>query len=275
VPAPLDALVGRMLAKAREARPSGGAEVIGLLRALQTEEADRDARLAAGLGGAGEPERRGVDSWGYLGDALTAAGSMGTPPTAHKLIWLIVVAGAGRGADGPPGLPERALDVVAAFHGSAQRLLDGSLLVRIEHERGVMTPSAQDVGSLAPAQPEDADPAQESRRRALLLGMLRRARIQAQGGARAARCALGVRGAMHSSATALTIVPPARPGEWLSGQAIDLAVRLLDRGIRAGLQGIVMDEESADLLDVELFSLIAAAGLVELRGEWTAQRQEA
>jgi len=270
VPAELDAIIGRMLLKPPSARLADGGALLGMLGALQQDEAVKTPRAAGP--NAIEVERGGMEPWGYLGDALTAAGSGGGPPPVHKLIWLVLVTGPGR-EDAGPALPQRVAEVASSSHASAQRLFDGSLLIRIEHERGGSTPSSHDVGVLAAAaQREDDDPAHENRRHAMLLGFLRKARMQAQGGERAARCALGVRAAMQGAPTALTLVPPSRPGEWLSGQAIDLATRLLDRGMRAGLQGIVMDEESADLLDVELFSLLGVAGLKELRGEWTPQQ---
>ncbi|WP_197041002.1 serine/threonine-protein kinase [Chondromyces apiculatus] len=259
IPTPVDALVGQMLSKPREARPANGAELRKRIRILQ------DPIDSSGPPTLTPPSS--VESWGYLGDALTAAGA---PSTLPKLIWLVLVMGNGDAA-GAPAVPERVAQAVGAFQANAQRLHDGSVLVRIEHERGGTTPSSQDVGVLASASSED-DPAHEQRRHGMILGMLRRARMQSQGGERAARCGIAVRGAMQGRAAALTLVPPSRPGEWLSTAAIDLAARLLDRGMRSGMQGIILDEEGADLINAERFNLVTTpGGLIELRGEWTAQ----
>lgn len=261
VPASFDALVGRMLTKQRDSRPPGGAAILALVRALQL------GGLGGGSASGPASSEGGAEPWGYLGDALTAAAS---PPVAPKLVWLALALGGGA-AEGAPGLPGRVVEVIDGFQATAQQLLDGSVLVRIEHERGGVTPAGHEVGALAERGAED-DPNHENRRHAMILGILRKARIQSQGGERAARCALAVRGAACNRPTALTLVPPSRPGEWLSAPAIDLAARLLDRGIRAGVQGVIMDSEGADLLDVERFSLLASpGGVIELRGEWGAQ----
>nr|WP_050434078.1 serine/threonine-protein kinase [Chondromyces crocatus] len=258
VPAPVDALVARMLSKARDARPADGAALRDLVDDLLNP---RDSISPV------SSVPPSVESWGYLGDALTAAA---THPGQQKLIWLVVALGDGD-TTGAPNVPERVASVLGAFNAHAQRLHDGSVVVRIEHERGGTTPSPQDVGALAAATSED-DPAHEQRRHGMILGMLRRARMQAHGGERAARCGLAVRTALQGRPAALTLVPPSRPGEWLSGPAIDLAARLLDRGVRAGVQGIILDEESAELLSVDRFSLLKSpGGLIELRGEWTPQ----
>ena len=264
VPAPVDALVGRMLSKARDARPGGGADLLALVRRLEGEPSEGGGVQAPSPVSSGADG--GADPWGYLGDAMTA------PPTPPKLVWLVLALGDGA-ASGAPDLPGRVGDVASAFHAGAQQLHDGSVLLRIDHERGGATPSGHDVGALVQASPDD-DPANENRRHAMILGILRKARIQAQGGERAARCALALRGATQGRPAALTLVPPSRPGEWLSAPAIDLAARLLDRGLRAGVQGIVMDEEAANLLDADLFSVITGpGGVIELRGEWTGQPQ--
>jgi serine/threonine-protein kinase len=251
VPAPIDGLVGRMLSKSPEARPSGFAEVIGILR-------DVSRRRTAGADHA-HLEAPGGD----LDRERTEAELLGTvPPAASKHVWLLVALTPGRPEEGEAiaPLPARVSELAELYNASLHRLFDGSLVCRLDPERTAA--SSQDP----PSAPGES--LLELRRNAVLLNRLRRARIQALGGERAARCALGVRASMKGAPMVLTMTPRSRQGEWISAQSIEWAMKLLDGGLRAGLQGIVMDKESADLLRVELFNVVGTGDLVELRGEW-------
>jgi serine/threonine-protein kinase len=249
VPGPIDALVVRMLSKSPEARPSGFAEVIGIVR-------DVERRRAAGA------DRAHLEApGGTLDLERTEAELRGTVPLpASKHVWLLLALAPERPADGEASAPlPESLSELSELHGaSVHRLFDGSLVCRLDPERA----SSQDP----PSVPGEA--LFELRRNAVLLNRLRKARIQALGGERAARCALGVRAAMKGAPMVLTMTPRSRPGEWISAQSIEWAVKLLDGGLRAGFQGIVMDKESADLLRVERFNVVGTGDLVELRGEW-------
>lgn len=251
VPAPIEALVNRMLAKSPEGRPSGCAEVIGIVRDVERRRAPvvEHAYLEAPGSGLGE-------------DRVSEAELLQAPPLQSKHIWLVIALAPAAEADGdaePFSL--RTAAVADDYNASVHHLFDGSCLIRIDPER---SPGGGDP----PSTPGEA---LELRRNAVLLNRLRRARIQALGGERAARCALTVRGALRGAPMVLTMTPRSRPGEWLSGQSIEWATKLLDGGLRASLQGIVMDKESADLLRAELFNVTGTGDLLELRGEWTGQ----
>ncbi|MCC6552648.1 MAG: hypothetical protein IT372_06435 [Polyangiaceae bacterium] len=248
VPEPIAALVGRMLSKSPEARPTGCAEVLGIAHDVARRRA-----------GGGEHARMEAPGPG-LAEERSDAELLGAPSTKSRHIWLLVALAPERAAGDADA---RIAEIAQDFHASAHRLVDGAIFIRIDPER-----SAPTFGD-PPSSPGEAP--FELRRNAVLLNRLRRARIQALGGERAARCALGVRAALGGGAMVLTMTPRARPSEWLSSQSIEWATKLLESSMKAGLQGIGMDKESADLLRGELFNVVGSGHLVELRGEWAHQ----
>lgn len=253
VPEPIEALVSRMLAKSPEARPSGCAEVIGIVR-------DVERRRFSGA----ENSYLEMPGSEINGDRISEAEILKGPPIQSRHIWLVIALGRARAADADAEpLSTRTAEVTHDYHASVHVLADRSCFILVDPERSMP------AGGDPPSSPGEAPV--ELQRNAVLLNRLRRARIQALGGERAARCALGVRASLQGAPMVLTMTPRSRPGEWLSGQSIDWATKLLDRGLRASMQGVIMDKESADLLRAEFFNVTGTGDLLELRGARSTQ----